>query len=156
MELNIVLANNSNREVKTKKQLEMLLKKYDLSKWIFQKSIQINEKEIPHSHPVLTLNTVHLKNDNLLLSQFLHEQMHWFLSGKPKDIKNTAMEELGPLFPHLIINYLEYDALRQLIGKNMTKEIINNKPRYIELYKMVIQQEDKIREILEKYNILIL
>lgn len=170
MKLNIVLANNSNREKETKKQLEMLLEKYDLNKWIFQKLIHIKEMEIPHSHPELILNTFHLNSDNPLLSQFLHEQMHWFVSSKPRNVVNTALEELKLFFPqilerdkyHLIINYLEYDALRQLIGKNKAKEIINNKSkymhnkqRYTELYESAIQQENKIKEILNKYNLLI-
>lgn len=170
MKLNIILVNNSEREKATKKQLEMLLEKYDLNKWIFQKFIRIKEMEIPHSHPELTLNTFHLNSDNPLLSQFLHEQMHWFLSDKPKDVVNTALEELKLFFPqilerdkyHLIINYLEYDALRQLIGKNKAKEIINNKSKYIhnsqrytELYKLAIQKGDNIKEVLNKYNLLI-
>jgi hypothetical protein len=168
MELNIVLANNSNREKETKKQLKMLFKKYDLSKWVFQKFVQISEGEIPHSHPVLTLNTFHLNNDIPLLSQFLHEQMHWFVSSRLKSEIDAALEELKLIFPqvlerdkyHLIINYLEYDTLKQLIGGNKAKEIIDNKEKYMEkkytdLYKIIIQQEDKIREILDKNNLLI-
>ena len=165
MGLNITLINNSDKEKKTKKQLEMLLEKYDLDKWIFQKSIFIGEREIPHSHPKLTINTFHLNNDNRLLSQFLHEQIHWFL---PLSRFKQMQEELNLLFPqiedeyHLIINYLEYDALRQLIGEREAKEIIDNKKqymknaeRYTELYEIVTQQEGKIKEILEKHDLLI-
>ena len=72
--IEIALKSGTPREVQTKEQLQRLLKTYDLSKWIFTRSILIDEKAIPHSHPVLTLHTRHLKDDDLLLSTFVHEQ----------------------------------------------------------------------------------
>src|SRR5262252_392202 len=77
--LDISLKSGSPAETQTREQLQRLLKTYDLSKWIFTKSILIDEKSIPHSHPVLTLHTRHLKDDDELLSTYLHEQLHWFL-----------------------------------------------------------------------------
>src|SRR5262249_41281436 len=65
-------------EAQTKEQLLRLLKTYDVSRWIFTKSIVIDERAIPHSHPVLTLHARHLQDDELLLSTFVHEQFHWF------------------------------------------------------------------------------
>src|SRR5262245_52213072 len=76
--IEISLKNGSRAEIKTRDQLQRLLRTYDLSKWIFTKSILIDEKAIPHSHPVLTIHTRHLKDDELLLSTFVHEQLHWF------------------------------------------------------------------------------
>ena len=65
--IEISLKNNSQSEIQTKEQLQRLLKTYDLSKWIFTKSVVIEENVIPHSHPVLTLSTRHIKDDELLL-----------------------------------------------------------------------------------------
>src|SRR5580765_554879 len=78
-EIKIALKAGTKAEQDTKAQLERLLKKYDLSKWIFTKSILIDAKEIPHSHPILTLSTRHLLDDDLLLATFVHEQLHWFV-----------------------------------------------------------------------------
>src|SRR4051812_30597332 len=75
--IDISLAHGSKAEQQTKEQLQRLLGAYDLSKWIFTKSIIIDEQSIPHSHPTLTLHTRHLKDDELLLSTFVHEQLHW-------------------------------------------------------------------------------
>ena len=33
---------------------------------------------IPHSHPVLTLNTQYIDRDTLQIATFVHEQLHWF------------------------------------------------------------------------------
>jgi hypothetical protein len=131
--IEIALKSGTPREVQTKEQLQRLLKTYDLSKWIFTRSILIDEKAIPHSHPVLTLHTRHLKDDDLLLSTFVHEQLHWFLVQNDQETKE-AMKDLRTTFPkvpvgfpdgaeneeftylHLLVNYLEYRADRELLG----------------------------------------
>jgi len=78
--LKISLGHNSVSERDTRDQLDRLLHKYDLSKWFYTKEIAIDDEAIPHSDPVLTLHTRHLKDDDLLLSTFVHEQMHRFLA----------------------------------------------------------------------------
>ena len=40
-----------------------LLRTYDLSPWFFTNVIVIDEKAVPHSHPVLTLYTRHGRDD---------------------------------------------------------------------------------------------
>jgi hypothetical protein len=94
----------------------------------------IDERAIPHSHPVLTLHTRHLQDDELFLSTFVHEQFHWFLVQNEKD-RDDAIKELRALFPtvpsrgpegaqdenstylHLLDCYLEYRAVQQLLGE---------------------------------------
>ena len=43
----------------------------------FTKHVRVAPTEIPHSHPVLTLNT-QLYNPDEILCLYLHEQMHWY------------------------------------------------------------------------------
>jgi len=102
--LDISLKNGSQAEIHTREQLQRLLKTYDLSKWIFTKSILIDEKSVPHSHPVLTLHTRHLKDDDLLLSAFVHEQLHWFLVQKDKET-TEAIKELRVVFPKVPVGF---------------------------------------------------
>jgi hypothetical protein len=102
--IDISLKSGSQAEIQTREQLQRLLTTYDLSKWIFTKSILIDEKSIPHSHPVLTLHTRHLKDDDLLLSTFVHEQLHWFLVQKDKETKE-AIKELRMLFPNVPVGF---------------------------------------------------
>src|SRR5215470_6516498 len=80
--IDITLAHNSATEQQTRDQLQRLLKAYDVSAWIYTKAVAIDDRAIPHSHPVLTLHTRHLKDDALLLSTFVHEQFHWLLVQK--------------------------------------------------------------------------
>ena len=165
----IALKQGSKAEEQTKDQLQRLLKSYDLSKWIFTKSILIDEKSIPHSHPVLTLSARHLKDDDLLISTFVHEQIHWFLVQKDKETRE-AIKELRTLFPkvpvsppegardedstylHLLVNYLEYRADRELLGELKAKQVMDfwATDHYTWIYKTVLERARDIGNIMFK------
>jgi non-ribosomal peptide synthetase component F len=78
--LRIELGQDSEREKETADLLSALVQSYDLRAWTFTRTVRIEEGVIPHSHPVLTLNTRHLEDREQLLALFLHEQIHWFLA----------------------------------------------------------------------------
>ena len=71
--LDVRLVHGGELERLTQVQLNRVLNEYDVRKWCFTGIVNIETGAIPHSHPILTLNTRHLKNDNLLLATFLHE-----------------------------------------------------------------------------------
>jgi hypothetical protein len=171
--IEISLKNNSREESQTRDQLQRLVKTYDLSKWIFTRSILIDEKAIPHSHPILTLHTRHLKDDDLLLSTFVHEQLHWFLVQKGKET-DEAMKELRALFPkvpvgppdgaadeestylHLLVVYLEYRADREVLGELRAKQVMDfwAGDHYTWVYKTVLERRRDIGNILFKYKLI--
>jgi hypothetical protein len=171
--IEISLKNSSREESQTRVQLQRLLKTYDLSKWIFTKSILIDEKAIPHSHPILTLHTRHLKDDDLLLSTFVHEQIHWFLVQKNKET-NEAIKDLRALFPkvaagspdaaadeepdylHLPVNYLEYRADREILGELRAKQVMDfwSSDHYTWAYKTVLERRRDIGNIMFKYKLI--
>jgi len=170
---NISLAHGSQAEQQTKEQLLRLFGVYDLSKWTFTKSIIIDEKAIPHSHPTLTLHTRHLKDDELLLSTFVHEQLHWFIMQKDKDAE-AAMKELRVLFPkipvgfpegsndetgnyeHLLVVYLEYRADRELLGELKARQVMNfwATDHYTWIYKTVLERTRDVGNIAFKYKLI--
>jgi hypothetical protein len=171
--LKITLANGSKPEQQTKEQLERLLKTYDLSKWIVTRSIIVDEKTpIPHSHPGLTLSTRHIKDDELLVATFVHEQMHWFVIRDQKKL-GEAIKELKVMFPkvpatgpegandedstylHIAVNYLEYRALRELMGELKAKQILQfwTSDHYTWIYKTVLERPRDIGNIMFKYQL---
>lgn len=170
--IDISLKNGSRDEAATREQLQRLLKIYDLSKWIFTKTVSIDEKAIPHSHPVLTLSARHLKDDELLLSTFVHEQIHWFLSRNDKATAE-AMKDVKALFPkvpstfpegadneestyrHLLVNYLEYRAARELLGELKAKQVMEfwAGDHYTWIYKTVLERPRDIGNIMFKHNL---
>jgi hypothetical protein len=171
--IEIALKSGTPREVQTKEQLQRLLKTCDLSKWIFTRSILIDEKAIPHSHPVLTLHTRHLKDDDLLLSTFVHEQLHWFLVQNDQETKE-AMKDLRTTFPkvpvgfpdgaeneestylHLLVNYLEYRADRELLGELRARQVFEfwASDHYRWVYKTVLERTRDIGDIAFRHKII--
>ncbi|MCR9212184.1 MAG: hypothetical protein NXI13_00590 [Proteobacteria bacterium] len=57
--------------------------RYDLSRWEYTKKVRIAPYEIPHSHPILTLNSQYAigpgADEDLILATYIHEQLHWAL-----------------------------------------------------------------------------
>ena len=161
-------------EVQTKSQLQKLLSQYDLSRFIFTKEIIIDRGSIPHSHPVLTLHTRHLKDDELFLSTFVHEQIHWFLT-QHQDQTEQAVKELRTIFPkvpvgfpegaesedstylHLLVNTLEYRADKELLGELRARQVMEfwATDHYRWVYRQVLEEGDKIRAVLRKYKLVI-
>lgn len=170
--IDIALKQGGKEEEQTKAQLQRLLKTYDVAKWTFTKSVLIDEKAIPHSHPVLTLSTRHIKDDELLLSTFVHEQIHWFLT---QNLKSTeeAKKELRGLFPkapisfpegatdeestylHLIVIYLEYRADRELLGELKARQVMEfwANDHYTWIYKTVLERARDIGNIVFKHKL---
>src|SRR2546421_1005332 len=161
-------------EVQTKSQLQKLLAQYDLSRFIFTKEIMIDRTSIPHSNPVLTFHTRHLKDDELLLSTFVHEQIHWFLA-QHEEQTEQAIKELRVIFPkvpvgfpegadseyssylHLLVNTLEYRADKDLLGELRARQVMEfwATDHYRWIYKQVLDEGDKIRAVLRKHKLVI-
>ena len=170
--VDITLKQGSKQEEQTKAQLQRLFKTYDVAKWVFTKAVLIDEKSIPHSHPVLTLNTRHSRDDELLLSTFVHEQSHWFLTQNHKNTEE-AKKELRVLFPkvpvsfpegatdedstylHLIVIYLEYRADRELLGELKARQVMDfwASDHYTWIYKTVLERTRDIGNIVFKHKL---
>jgi hypothetical protein len=164
--------NDEDREQRTKAQLEKILQNYDLSKWTFTRKIIIAARVVPHSHPVLTLSTRHLDSDDLLLSTYIHEQLHWWLDANPENQKNAedALRKIYPKVPvgnpdgadseqstymHLVDCYLEMQADRALLGEQRANDVMKfwSGDHYRWIYRTVMSDEPKIAEIVRKNHL---
>lgn len=174
-QLEITLKKDDDRERKTKQQLERLLTAYDASAWIFTRKIIIESgfNVIPHSHPILTLSTRYLKDDELLLATFVHEQIHWYLGEKPKETEDSY-NELKTMFPkvpvgypeggineestykHILVCYLEYQAIKGLFGELKARQVIDfwATDHYTWIYKTVLSQEQEIGTLMRKHKLI--
>jgi hypothetical protein len=174
-QLEISLKHNDQREVQTKQQLQRLLSAYDVSNWIFTRKVVVESgfNVIPHSHPVLTLSTRHLKDDELLLSTFVHEQLHWYLGEKPKETEE-AYKELRSMFPkapvgfpeggkdeestykHILVCYLEYQAMKGLLGELKARQVMDfwATDHYTWIYKTVLERGREIGSLMRKHKLI--
>ena len=173
--ITIELAHDSMEERAAKEQLERLFVQYDLSRWIFTKTVRIEQGVRPHSHPVLTLNTRGLGNDGRALASFLHEQIHWFLADRSRNTSKTmeAMRKAYPTAPdglitggannsnstylHLIVCELEFESIRSLLGNEAASAVIREQIAlgqtglgYYWIYQTVLDDQAKLSALIRQ------
>jgi len=171
----IELKQGSPDEVRTRDQLLHLLQEYDLGRWTFTRKIRIDgsPQVIPHSHPVLTLSTRHQKDDDLLLSTFVHEQLHWYLE-ENHERAQPALQELRKLYPdapagpregasdlestylHLIVCYWEIRAAKELLGELRAYQVGQfwAQDHYTWIYRKVMEEGYKIGPLIHKHGLI--
>lgn len=156
----------------TKQNMLHLAQVYDLRPLLFTKKIHIQSQVIPHSHPILTINTRNAENPKKILSVWLHEELHWWALKNAKNL-DLAMKELKKIYPkapitkstgadstflHLIICHLELKALGFYVGNKEAREIITDMMKkdkiYPWIYYQVLYKDFAIKRIVKKYKLI--
>lgn len=168
-QLAVRLANGSEAEARTRDQLLRLVREHDVSEWIHTTEILIDETQIPHSHPVLTLHTRHLGNDLALMSTFIHEQFHWLEEGETLHDFRAAMRDFEAIFPdapgrsgggardvestyrHLVVCDLELQGMTRLFGEQRARETLGAITHYEWIYERVLG-DPRIREVNRRHG----
>ena len=169
--ISIKLHEGTELEEKGQEQLERILENYDLEKWIFTKDVLIQSFVTPHSHPVLTLNTRYTDGDDEgQLATFLHEQIHWYADADSISTEKAinTFREMYPEVPigdgqgarseystylHLLVCWLEYDALRQLLGEEEARTLLEKKTYYRWIYNKVLTEGKQLRDVVTRYGL---
>ncbi len=131
------------------------------------KEVSIAPGVLPYSHPVIRLHTA-LFTETALLANYIHEQMHWYVtwySHKHIDQWRAVWAALERRYPdppigrgegadtlcsthlHLIVNWLEIEALGSLIGAQAAKEHIANLHYYRWIYASVLRDWQALWEL---------
>lgn len=169
-DFDIRLGRDTEREKLAANQLRRLLDTFDVSPFTYTYTVVIREGDVPHSHPRLTINTLHLKDDASALSVFLHEQFHWQGAAYTAEVA-AAVEDLKLLYPtvpgsrgggarserdtyvHLLVGLQEYHATASLFGRAEAKRVIARKPHYRWIYAQVLENETAIAAIVQKHGL---
>lgn len=165
----IGLENGTDRESRMEAELRGLLRKYDLEPWILTRMVLIDQDQIPHSHPVLTIHTRWLGDKHGLLSMFVHEQLHWLEDEPWLNDFHVAMEAYERLFPevpssgkggasserstyrHLLVCDMEYQVMTTLVGESAAREELGNATHYEWIYDRVLN-DSRVREVALRYG----
>ena len=170
--LSIAVASGTPAELRMQQLLSSLPEKYDLHGWIYTTNIQVDEGALPHSHPVLTLSAAHDRNETMALAELIHEQLHWF-EEENAERRDRAIEETKHLYPtvpvarpegagsetstrlHLLVCYLEYQALKSLLGDSKARQTVMELSRshYYWVYETVLREEARIADIVWRYDL---
>ncbi len=168
-DVEVITHEDTPLERQGKAQMERLLETYALDKWQFTDKVVIQSYVIPHSHPVLTLNTRYLDNDVEQLSTYLHEQIHWYADAHEERVDEliTVFKSMYPEVPvgngqgarttessylHLLVCWLELDGLGELIGKKKARENLAAKTYYQWIYKTVLEDAGEIGRVIKEHN----
>jgi hypothetical protein len=153
--LTVRLAHDSEAERVTRDQLLELAARYDLSPWVRTTEILIDEEQIPHSHPVLTLHTRYIGDDYGLVAVFLHEQLHWVAIEKDEATERAIarFQEMFPDLPaaadggarddrstllHLVVCDLELAAATAVLGEETARRVLGANTHYQWIYGHVL------------------
>ena len=170
--IEIELAETTPTTLRAERVLRELLARYDLRAYAFTRKVRIESGVIPHSHPILTLNTRSLDDPERWLAQYLHEQIHWFLSAREAATQQAiaAFKQRYPDLPsgrdqvarnaystylHFAVNWLELKALRHYLGAARAERILSTQPFYRWVYAAVIRDEAAIAEIMRQHGLVI-
>jgi hypothetical protein len=160
----IGLVNETEAEAVAAAELRALMRKYDLEPWIITRRLLIDETQIPHAFPILTLNTRETGKELNFLSDFLHEQFHWLADEPWLSDFRAAEQDLETLFPevpafadggatsevdtynHLLVCDLEYQAMTALVGEAAARETLAGINYYQWIYEKVLN-DPQVREV---------
>jgi len=151
-----------------------LRERFDLRRFEYTRRVRIAPLEIPHSHPVLTLNTSQ-QGDIALLGTYLHEQMHWYVTWFSRAYPNAWRETLDRLrntypsvpvgFPegardvfstrlHLLVNLLEIEACSVFLPRADIENYIRSLSHYRWIYATVLRDGAPLLELYRAQGLL--
>ncbi len=154
--------------------LTALRRRHDLSRFEFTRHVQIVPAGPTHSHPILTLGTRFAETEDLLLSTYLHEQMHWYLwrlGGPDHDPVAPFFDELVRRYPkaptklpegarsyeqtyvHLVVCWLEVAAMSELIGRERAHALADTQWGYRWIYRTVIADAEPLRNLYAEHGV---
>ena len=163
----IDLSHAEGNAIAVREMLIALSTKYALGPYEYCKEVSIAPGVLPYSHPVIRLNTA-LFTETALLANYIHEQMHWYVtwySHKHTDQWRAVWAALEQRYPdppigrgegadtlasthlHLIVNWLEIEALGSLIGAEAAKKHVANLHYYRWIYASVILDWQALTEL---------
>ena len=173
----ITLVNGSESERQLEETLLALFDRYGLEKWLYTEQVNLEDGAIPHSHPVLTLTPKTQRTDygadpERLLAVYIHEQMHWFLMledpARDRERLHAELRDRYPNLPvgfpdgcrsefsnyvHIMVNFLEYRGLRELLGDDRARAVITQHPGYRAIYAVVLRDYADLEHLFTDCNL---
>jgi hypothetical protein len=157
--------------------LAALRRRHDLARYEYTRIVRIVPGGETFARPVLTLGNRFATSEDLLLSTYLHEQMHWYLwyLGTPeRDMVAPFMDELVRRYPHapvdvpnggargyestyehLVVNWLELAATSEFIGRERALALARAQRlrSYGWLYDVVVNDWEELGELYKRHGI---
>jgi len=171
--IGIDLSHAENAAMAVRDRLIALRSKYALGAYEYCREVVITPTVLPYSHPVIRLTTFYW-TETALLANYLHEQMHWYVtwySHKHTDQWRRVWAALEGHYPdppvgrgegadtlasthlHLIVNWLEIEALSSLIGREAARAHVAQLHYYRWIYARVLRDWDALKRLYESHQL---
>lgn len=153
----------------SRQNLHQLEQIYNLKAFSFQRNIVIDSQAKDHKYldgdSAIILNSTHFNNPQKLLAAWLHEEFHWWARSQEKELI-PVLNTLKKYYPkssqatrlHLVVSYLEYEALRFYLEDKEARLIIHNKikkdKKFPWLYQQVLTRTKLFKKTLSDHNLL--
>jgi hypothetical protein len=173
LRIGIDLSHAERNAIAVRDRLIALRTKYALGAYEYCKEVRIAPGALPYSHPVIRLNTA-LFTETALLANYLHEQMHWYvtwyshkhtdqwrgvwaaLEGRYPDPpigRGEGADTLAATHLHLIVNWLEIESLSSLIGAEAARAHVVNLRYYRWIYASVIRDWQALKGLYASHQL---
>lgn len=162
--MNFTTKNNLPEELERVQLLESLIKKYKVPEFTYE--IIVEKGVIPHSHPVLTMNT-RKQSDINALEILIHEQFHWYSSNHPNQKKcieylktkykddgehNKSGKYPDSYWSHIIVCFNTRNWLKKILSEEEIESIHKEWSGYKTLEEKITDNFDHIKSELEQFE----
>jgi hypothetical protein len=148
--------------------------RFDMTPFEYCRQVRIAPTEVPYSHPQITLNSF-VHDDLGLLSMYLHEQMHWYVTWyshvhvpqwrallerlrrrypDPPAAEAGGANDAFSTFLHLIVNWLEIDTVSRFIDRERVVSHVRCLPFYQWIYRTVIDDREALGALYREHELL--
>lgn len=163
--MTISAKNETTEELETVKALEAVCEKYTIPS--FTDEVVVEKEAIPHSHPVLTLNTRDT-DERLLLKKLVHEQFHWYAQEHPNyhaciaylktkyendGEHNKSGKHPDSYWEHIIVCFNTRACLRRILPDEDIAWIYEQWQPYPTLEKLIVERYEEVETDLQKFDI---
>jgi len=171
-ELSILTRAGAPQEDEAAERLRVLLSSFDLSRFLYTDRVVIDATaRMSHSHPVLTLHPGHVlgPTEDVTLTVYLHEQMHWAaqtLAGFGPAIDEAKSRWPDPPGPtqggaadphstwlHFPVCGLELAAMSEVVGEDRAIAAVTVLPWYGWIYGRLTGPDLPWREYLARHDL---
>ena len=164
--LNITSKNNLTEEFEVIGIIKFLSNKYRTP--LFTPDVVVEKGAIPHSHPILTLNT-RVRDSRLLLDTLIHEQFHWYAQEhqqykdcieylKEKYVDDGEHNKSGTYpnsyWEHIIVCFNTRNYLQSILPKDDIDWIYEQWQAYPTLERLIEEKGEEVRSDLSKFEII--
>lgn len=158
--------HNTERELEQISLLNEIVEQYAVPE--FTELVLVEEKVIPHSHPVLTLNT--RSKDKLdILKTLVHEQFHWYVSNHSKYNEciallktryvddgehNKSGKHPNSYWEHIIVCFNTRNHLAKILTPEEIEYVYSLWQAYPTLEQSIATNYDEYKKVLEDFEII--